>query len=63
MKAIVRKEVHLTMPNIKALKRMAKPLNISLKEYMERILERHVIQHVAPEKKFDYPLTIDEFTK
>lgn len=39
MKAIVRKEVHLTIPMVKSLTKQAKTLKVSLKKHMEIVLE------------------------
>lgn len=42
MKAIVRKEIHLSLPAVKGLTKEAKLLNISLKKHMETVLEGRI---------------------
>lgn len=42
MKAIIRKEIHLTIAVAKALEKEAKSLNSNLKKHIEILLEAHV---------------------
>ena len=42
MKAIIRKEIHLTVPMAKALEKEAKNINSNLKKHIETILKVHL---------------------